>query len=133
MMNKTVLKEGWGHGMDDLAHLQSRLMAALDRINAGTDALPEADGGAKTSDAGSADLRLVELEAQLAEMTYANEALIEANDKLRTALGAGEGYLASINPSVMAELQALRAERATDRAELRGILQDLDAIMGDGQ
>jgi len=119
--------------MDDLAHLQSRLMAALDRINAGIDALPEADGEANTRDAGSADLRLVELEAQLAEMTYANEALVEANDKLRTALGTGEGDLASINPSVMAELQALRAERATDRAELRGILQDLDAIMGDGQ
>ena len=51
-----------------------------------------------------------------------NNALREAN-----AAGVGEPHL--INKAMLAELEGLRATRATDRAEVEAILADLDAVI----
>ena len=162
--------------MSELAELERRISAALERIGQGLDRLPtEGAGGAAPAAAGDADdtiARLTEaLEAEKAANAQLNErlkaikerdqqslhgmetqveamtrqldvqgielqrmrktaiALREQMRALREAALAGVADAHMINKSMLAELEALRATRATETAELDEVLAELGALI----
>lgn len=158
--------------MADIAELESRITAALDRIRAGVGAM-----GAVAADAAPADddPRVAALFAQLAEekmvtaqleervralkdrqdgqmadmsareeqgrarlasvdrdiqkLRQANAELRANNVKLREALTAGVAEPQLINKAMVAELDALRALRAADAAEVDLVIDALTPII----
>lgn len=162
--------------MSELAELERRISAALERIGQGLDRLPtEGVGGAAPAPAGDAAdtiARLTEaLEAEKAANAQLNErlkaikerdqqtlhgmetqveamtrqldvqgielqrmrktaiALREQMRALREAALAGVADAHMINKSMLAELEALRATRATETAELDEVLAELGALI----
>lgn len=69
------------------------------------------------------------LDAELQSLRRANRQLRDSNSALRDANTAGVGEPHLINKSMMAELEALRAERKADRAETSAILASLTAAI----
>lgn len=69
------------------------------------------------------------LDAELQSLRRANQQLRDNNAALREANTAGVGEPHLINKSMMAELEALRAERKADRAETSAILASLTAAI----
>lgn len=161
--------------MNEIAELERRITAALDRIAQGIEsaAFPAARVGAAPDAAENravvADLqqqldaeratnaqltervraikekqetivagleknvrRLTEdLEAAQGELHRQKRAaqdLIEANRALETT-GGGDAW--AINRAMLAELEALRAARSAERAELAGILAELKPLIGE--
>ena len=162
--------------MSELAELERRISAALERIGQGLDRLPtERAGGAASAAAGDAAdtiARLTEaLEAEKTANAQLNErlkaikerdqqslhgmetqveamtrqldvqgielqrmrktaiALREQMRALREAALAGVADAHMINKSMLAELEALRATRATETAELDEVLAELGALI----
>lgn len=93
------------------------------------------------------DSSMASMEGRLARMTEqldlqslemlrlkkANSKLIEANRQLREG---GEAHViepSAINRSLVAELEALRAERASELAEMEDVLGELKPLMGTGE
>lgn len=164
--------------MSQIEELQSRIAAAMARIDAGVTALAEREdtgGGAELAQAleeeklANAQLeerlralrarhgdelaalraeldRTAEVEAMRADLAAQSEAmgrldmdvqrLRQANDQLRksnAALrtanenGVGEPHL--INKAMLAELEGLRAARATDAAEASAVLAKLEPLL----
>lgn len=157
--------------MSDLAELERRITAALDRIGQGVDALSAAAPETSAQDDG----RVAELEAALEEERTANAQLEERvkaikdrqdqtvdtlaeeverlremleeeeaatarlrkmngelranNDALRSAVSQGVAEPHLVNKSMMAELEALRAAQAADRAELDAVLGELGPLV----
>ncbi len=159
--------------MNEIAELERRITAALDRIAQGIDARlagsaegndTQADDRAEVEElhqqleaerATNAQLtervraikekqetivagleksvrRLTEeLEATQAELHRQKRAaqdLIEANHALEQT-GGGDAW--AINRAMLAELEALRAARSAERAELAGILAELKPLIGE--
>ncbi len=108
-----------------------------ERVKALKAKLAEAEAaGAK---AGSADEErgagLRKLDAELQALRLANKHLRENNAALREANAEGVAEPHLINKAMMAELEGLRAVRASDRAEMDAVLAELDALVasaGDG-
>ena len=164
--------------MSELPQLQSRILAALDRIGSGLDGIsqaapaPEAAPAIDTSglEAQVADLtskldeeqtanaqleervkllkerqdgKMAELESnveagrarasrmdrELQRLRQVNAELRDNNSKLREALTEGVSEPHLVNKAMLAELEALRANRAADAAEMDAILQELTPII----
>lgn len=69
------------------------------------------------------------LDADLQRLRAANEQLRASNTALREANEAGVGEPHLINKAMLAELEALRAARATDVAETRAIVNALTPLL----
>jgi len=164
--------------MSDIDAVQGRIMAALDRIGKGLDAL-SADGGkadsteaeklrreledeklanaqleervkalkqrleeaeAASKDAARADAEaeaahteaLRRLDNDLQALRHANQQLRENNAALREANTTGVVEPHLINKAMMAELEGLRAARASDRSEVDLVLAELDRLVRAG-
>ena len=154
--------------MSDLAELESRITAALDRIGQGVEALgapaPAGEDARvgeleaaleeertvnaqleervkaikerqdKTVDTLAEEVErlremLEEEEASVARLRKMNGELRANNDALREAINAGVAEPHLVNKSMMAELEALRAAQAADRAELDAVLGELGPLV----
>lgn len=74
--------------------------------------------------------RIKSLDIELQRLRKASEQLRASNAALREANAAGVGEPHLINKSMLAELEALRAARAAEFAEVDTILSAMDALMG---
>jgi DNA repair exonuclease SbcCD ATPase subunit len=70
-----------------------------------------------------------QLDKDLQRLRKANDLLREANAALREANEVGVGEPSLINQAMLAELEALRASRATDAAEAKAILSRLEPLL----
>jgi len=75
--------------------------------------------------------RMTELDARLQALREANEQLRENNARLREANAAGLTDAALVDAGLRAELEALRAARAADRAETELVMTELSAAVAD--
>lgn len=66
---------------------------------------------------------------EMLRLKKANTKLIEANRKLREGVEAQVIEPSAVNRSLVAELEALRAERAAEAAELEDVLGEMDTMM----
>jgi len=145
--------------MAEIAELEGRITAALDRIRQGLDGMTAAPSGGDdlqqllddeklantqlqervTSLSGkvkAAESALEDMRAKLAEVTRESGRLLEVNrrltensEALREANTQGIGDAHLVNKAMMAELDALRAARGTEIAEIEAILSDLQMQM----
>ncbi|MCC1482032.1 hypothetical protein [Roseibaca sp. Y0-43] len=118
------------------------LQAALEAERAKTAQLTERVNAVRQRQ----DSSVASLERRLARMTEqldlqslemlrlkkANSKLIEANRQLREGVEAQVVEPSAINRSLVAELEALRAERAAELAEMEDVLGELKPLMGAG-
>jgi chromosome segregation ATPase len=144
--------------MSDLAELEQRIRAALERIDAGIERLPppapvgqaeeiarleallevervaRAEAEASVEALGEDDPELDRLRRQVEALGTDNQRLRATVASLREELRrmAEEAPVdgAGINPALMAELEALRAERASETLEMADILAELNRIVG---
>lgn len=72
---------------------------------------------------------MVRLDGDLQRLRKSNELLREANAALREANEAGVGDPSLINKAMLAELEGLRAARATDAAEVHAVLTKLEPLL----
>ena len=156
--------------MSDIEALQSRILAAMDRIGQGVEAMaaapPAADpdelaalrtaleeeqlvtaqleerikklnaAHAEALDAATAAAipavdgeALATLDDELQGLRKANDQLRESNAALREANEAGVGEPHLINTAMLAELEGLRAMRASDAAEASAIMGQLVPLL----
>ena len=131
--------------MSELKELESRLNAAMDRLEDGVGAL-DASGGndaeltaeldaAKATNAaleeslaGQQD-KLSTLDGELQRLREVSRQLEENNRALREACETGQVDAALINKAMLTELESLRAARSADQAEAAAALASLDALV----
>lgn len=103
------------HG-DDLAALRSELdnSAELEKLRADMDAQSKSMG---------------QLDIDVQRLRQANEQLRQSNAALREANESGVGEPHLINKAMLAELESLRAVRATDAAEAGAVLAKLEPLL----
>lgn len=160
--------------MSDIAELERRITAALERISNGVDGLSgvgAASGGEDTGDStalnealeaeklANAQLEervsaikkkqettIKEMEGEIKKLTTdlskkeadskklltVNAQLRESNDELREANESGVGDAHLINKAMQTDLEALRATRKGDLAELENIMSELKPLIGGG-
>ena len=130
--------------MSEISDYARRINDALERIDriaarvGRTQADAPADQGAGTSD-GSGDgkgdgetrARLDAQSREIARLKAANTELMEANRALREAAEAGGADGDLLSRSMTAELEALRAERRAETAEMKEILEALDPLIAE--
>ena len=75
--------------------------------------------------------RLSSLEAELAKVRATNDQLRNINAQLRQANETGVGEPHLINKAMLAELEALRAVRASDRGELDAMIAEIEPLAGE--
>ena len=110
------------------AQLEERvkaLRARLQKAEAASKAVAGADAGAQ--DAHAEALR--RLDADLQALRHANQQLRDNNAALREANATGVVEPHLINKAMMAELEGLRAVRASDRTEVDAVLAELDRVV----
>jgi chromosome segregation ATPase len=73
--------------------------------------------------------RAAKMDRELQRLRQVNAELREINDQLRQAVEAGISEPHLVNKAMMAELDALRATRAADAAEMDAILGELRPIL----
>ncbi len=161
--------------MSDITELETRIGAALDRIEGGLGGLSATPVEGDTVDVAALESQVAELTGRLDEEQTANaqleervkllkerqdgklaelESNVEAgrgratrmdrelqrlrqvnaelrdiNNQLREAVTAGVSEPHLVNKAMLAELEALRATRAADAAEMDAILQELTPII----
>ncbi len=123
----------------DTSELEAELAAARDEIEtlraqvasqgeagdlAALDGLEREEGVS-----GELDLRLAELDTELQSLRASNDQLRESNAALRAANAEGLGDAELINSGLEAEVQGLRAARATDQAEVNAVLARLEPLL----
>lgn len=156
--------------MSDIAELERRITAALERIGTGVDGMGAvgATGGDETQalrDALEAEkianaqleervsaikqkqettikdmeARIEALSAEAAKhetdakkMLHVNAQLRESNDALRESNENGGGDSHLINKAMQTDLEALKATRKSDLAELETIMAELKPLIGEG-
>lgn len=109
----------------------ARLQEALEAEKTANDQLEErlrAVHDKAESDLAGLNARIGAAEAEVERLRAVNDLLREANRALRAANAEGVGDAALINESMKAELEALRALRDSDRAELDGLIADLTPL-----
>lgn len=149
--------------MSDIAELERRIVAALDRAARALDKL-QAGGGDDSGLAAELEAERVanrQLEervraikekqettvarlesevtrlkdalrtrdAEVQQMRSVNRALRESNTALREANAQGLAEPHLVNKSMMSELEALRAQRSAERAEIEDILATLEPVL----
>ncbi|NIZ13544.1 hypothetical protein [Phaeobacter sp. HF9A] len=75
------------------------------------------------------DLRLSELDGELQGLRASNDQLRESNAALRAANAQALGDPALINSGLEAEVEGLKAARATDQAEVNAVLARLEPLL----
>ena len=76
-----------------------------------------------------ADARMAQLDVEVQRVRRANVHLLEASEALREANAEGVGDADLINQAMLAELEALRAQRAADIAESSAIMAALGPLV----
>jgi len=76
---------------------------------------------------------MAKLDMDVQRVRQANDQLRESNAALRQANEAGVGEPHLINKAMLAELEGLRATRATDTAEVSAVLAKLGPLLGDAE
>ena len=106
------------------AQLQTRLVALSEQLEAAqNDAKAHSDRLAATT------ANIERLDAELQQVQAANAQLRENNSALRAANEDGVGAPELINAGLSAEVNALRAARSADRAELDAVLAELTPVI----
>lgn len=121
----------------------ARLQAELEAERAKTAQLTERVNAVRQrqdSSVASMERRLARMTEQLdlqslemLRLKKANSKLIEANRQLREGHEAQVIEPSAINRALVAELEALRAERASELAEMEDVLGELKPLMGAGE
>jgi len=106
------------------AQLQERLVTLSERADAA-----EADAKAHADRLENSSQTIARLDKELQQVLAANTQLRENNAALRSANEAGLGDPDLVNSSLSVELDALRAARSADRAELDAVLAELTPIV----
>lgn len=137
--------------MSDITDSERRLVAALDRIDRSIEKMrvERSEAAASGSAAARVETALAEAEAENARLgdeiaalrsrlteaghetvrlAAANDALTEANQKLL----AGKGGAVEATAALRAELEALRATRAAEIAQMDDILGSLERMLSGG-
>jgi chromosome segregation ATPase len=94
--------------------------------------LEEARAAAESAGTADAAPAVVAIDAELQKLKKAVAQLREANSALREANEAGLSEPHLINKAMLAELEALRAERAAEVAETSAILSALEPLLSGG-
>lgn len=76
---------------------------------------------------------MARLDAELQRLRQANEALRRSNDALREANARGVSEPHLINKAMLAELEALRAARSVEAAEVRLVYDALQPLLGEAE
>lgn len=159
--------------MSDIAELERRITAALERIGTGVDGLGAAGAGdgadgnevdalrealeaekianaqleervtaikekqetiVKDMEARIEDLttEMSKHEADAKKLLHVNAQLRESNDALRESNESGVGDAHLINKAMQTDLEALKATRKADLAELETIMAELKPLIGEG-
>lgn len=121
----------------------ARLQAELEAERAKTAQLSERVNAVRQrqdSSVSSLERRLARMTEQLdlqslemLRLKKANSKLIEANRQLREGVEAQVIEPSTVNRSLLAELEALRAERAAELAEMEDVLGELKPLMEAGE
>lgn len=159
--------------MSDIAALEQRITAALDRIRVGldhvaaADAAPQEAGDAadlrvqldeektanaqlvervralkETQDGRLAELsdrveaqraQMAQLDAELQRLRASNADMRVLNAQLRAAASEHVGDAELINRAMMAEIDALQAQRSADAAEVVAVLAELAPLLQEEQ
>lgn len=104
------------------AQLEERVKAIKDKLDARVQGLDKAMAEARAS--------VTAMDTELQQLRDVNEKLRASNVALRDANAAGLADADLINTALQTELEALRASRAADAAEVSAVLGQLDAILG---
>lgn len=107
------------------AQLEARVKALKERL--------EAHDAGETAPAGGAEQlpeALARLDAELQRLREANDKLRESNAALREANAEGVGEPHLINSAMLAELESMRALRASEAAESSSIMSQLVPLLG---
>lgn len=103
------------------AQLEQRVKALREKLDEKVSALEAALDEAREA--------VTAMDTELQQLRDVNDQLRESNVALRDANAAGLADADLINAAMMAELDALRATRAADAAEMGAVLTQLDAIL----
>lgn len=103
------------------AQLEERVKALKDRQDT---RIAELEGQVAASDG-----RLAALDQDLQALQQANAELRAVAEEMHKALAEGVAEPELVNRAVLAELEALRAARSADRAEMDAILSELQPIL----
>ncbi len=131
--------------MSELAELEIRLNAALERLENGFNSLSVDSGDVAditadleaAQDANSALQgrlatqldKLSGLDAELQRLREVNSQLEDNNRALREACETGQVDAALINKAMLTELESLRAQRSVEQAEAAVAMVSLDALV----
>ncbi|MBN9886550.1 hypothetical protein [Salipiger abyssi] len=74
---------------------------------------------------------MAELDTELQRLRLSNDMLRRTNEEMRAALEANLGEPHLINKAMLAELEALRAARAAEEAEMRAVLGALEPVLAE--
>ena len=116
--------------MTDIADLENRLSAAMDRIATGLNNLGDASAAASGDQSGDQSVEIAALKAALEEERTAN-AQLEARVKALTlaaearASGDTDGEVAAVTGAHQQEIEAIRDAAAEERAAWAGLNQRL--------
>lgn len=103
------------------AQLQERLKSIREKHEANAEASEKAQAKQATA--------MKKLDSDLQSVRKANQQLRDNNQLLREANEAGVAEPHLINKAMLAELEGLRAARATDRSEANAVLADLEQLI----
>ncbi|MGR3805538.1 hypothetical protein [Marinibacterium profundimaris] len=103
------------------AQLEERMRSLIDRHAGEVDALKR--------EVEAQSLAMARLDMDMQRLRQANDQLRDSNAKLRAANEEGVGAPELINKAMLAELEALRATRATETAEAGAILARLQPLL----
>ncbi|APZ54797.1 hypothetical protein [Salipiger abyssi] len=74
---------------------------------------------------------MAELDTELQRLRLSNDMLRRTSEEMRAALEANVGEPHLINKAMLAELEALRAARAAEEAEMRAVLGALEPVLAE--
>lgn len=103
------------------AQLEERIKGIKDQLEGRVSGMETALEEARAS--------VTAVDTELQQLREVNEKLRESNVALRDANAEGLADAELINASLMAEVEALRAGREADAAEMGAVLTQLDAIL----
>ncbi|APG47139.1 hypothetical protein [Phaeobacter porticola] len=120
----------------DTAAMEAEMEALRGQLNAANAALASAMAAADAAPVGptaeefaNQNATLVQLDASLQDLRHSGEQLRSSNAALREANAAGVGDATLINTGLQAEIDDLRAARASDQAEVNAVLAKLEPLL----